>query len=133
MRSLVVILLIFSAGEALAQQGRHELPIDTISIGGKEQDVKMTHREGYDDLLQRLVHVRDSISDGSFESGDNRDQSSTNPGSERLSEYKERLDKLIAEMKTKDKDEKLMKQGFALLNDIRREAPESDDSPSQAD
>lgn len=121
MRSLVVILLIFSAGEALSQQGRHELPIDTISIGGKEQEVKMTHRQGYDDLLERLIHVRDSISNASSERENNHDQSSTGPASERLSAYKERLDNLIAEMEAKEKDEKLMKQGFSLLDDIRRE------------
>ncbi len=122
MKSLVAILFTFSMSGVFAQQGRHEMPIDTISIGGKEQDVKMTHLEGYEELLTQLTEVRDSISNVRDSQNQNigQNQSGDNPANESLSGYEEQLDDLINEMKKKEKDELLMRRGFSLLDDIRR-------------
>ena len=103
-----------------AQQGRHELPIDTISIGGKEQDLKMTHLEGYKELLSDLTEVRDSIASIAGTGDDRVSRESVDRDKHAPSDYLTRLDDLIREMTRKESDEDLMKQGYALLDEIRK-------------
>ena len=123
MKLISIILLLLTTTLAFAQQGRHELPIDTISIGGKEQDMKMTRLEGYDELLEQLVAVRDSIA-GVDEARNEEPLSESQPDeaasdSTRPSSDLEKLNHLITQMKKSESDENLMKEGYVLLDKIR--------------
>jgi hypothetical protein len=124
MRLPLSFLFVFIINLACAQQGRHELPIDTISIGGEEQERKMTHLKGYDELLTQLTQVRDSIAGAAgvhdMESL-SRENSDRNANIDELpSDYLSRLDELIGEMEKKEGDKNLMNQGYDLLDRIRR-------------
>lgn len=125
MKFLLAISLVLLVNQLFAQQGRHELPIDTIPIGGKEQEIKMTRLEGYDELLNQLTGVRDSVAaeidrhKSDSIANDNSAGSVDRAGT--LPEYKARLDKLIREMGKKEHDENLMKEGYVLLKEVRRE------------
>ena len=121
MKLVLCFSLFLVTNMVCAQQGRHELPIDTISIGGKQQDRKMTHLEGYKELLSDLTEVRDSIASIAGTSDDRVSRESVDRDKHEPSDYLTRLDDLIREMTRKESDEDLMKQGYALLDEIRKE------------
>ena len=122
MKLVLWFFLFLMSNVVCAQQGRHELPIDTISIGGKEQDIKMTRLEGYEELLSDLTEVRDSIASNAGTKDDSVSGHSTETASpdNAPSNYLSRLNDLIREMRREDNDENLMKQGYTLLDEIRK-------------
>jgi hypothetical protein len=121
MRIAFSCVLITIAGACFGQIGRHEQPIDTISIGGKQQERMMTHLEGYEQLLEDLKLLRDSVTNH---------QHAENTGTKDFTTHKEKLNKLIAEMEEKDRDEALMREGYIILKEVRRDVNQAKAFPS---
>ncbi len=105
---------------AYSQLGRYEQPIDTMSIGGEEQDDKMMQMERQDELLSTLAGLRDSVS-AAIKS---RPQKSL----ERFVDHQEKIDQLIKEFAATERDVTLMKKAEVLIREARqtlREAHEN--------
>lgn len=117
-RSLVIVSVLFLVvcNEAFAQQGRHELPLDTVPIGGEEQKIKEEKMEAHDQLTADLISVRDSISNrlDTFSSDEN------GVASKSLQTTKAELDRMIKALKRTDRNQYLTNQGQILLEESRR-------------
>ena len=81
---------------AYSQLGRYEQPIDTMSIGGEEQDDKMMQMERQDQLRSTLVVLRDSVSAAI------KSRQQTSP--EKFVEHREKIDELIKEFAATERD-----------------------------
>src|SRR5690606_33188777 len=116
MKTNLFILFILVVHFATAQDGRSELAIDTLSIGGKEQDMKTTQLEGFSDLLEDLTAVRDSLSAVDIKNTQATREESRNGQANHIPTYVEQLDRLIRDMKKTEFDADLMKRGYDLLD-----------------
>ena len=115
--SIIVILSFLTVTSTFAQQGRHELPLDTVPIGGKEQQVKEEKMEAHDQLASELTSLRDSIvtilkaaPTGNI----------TNQKRQSLEVKKTELDHLIKEFKKTERNSDLLEKGQAALDETRR-------------
>jgi hypothetical protein len=121
MRLLTSFIIIFLASlNAFSQNGRNELPQDTLPIGGQQQEVKMTQMEAQDQLASELTSLRDSVTNYLAEHKSTTSvQGKANTSA--LTKYKTQIDELIDQMKKTEKDEALVKRGYTLLHDTRAE------------
>ena len=111
----ILFFIVFQlSNSCYAQQGRHELPSDTVPIGGREQKVKEQTMEAHDQLTADLTSVRDSIklklvsySASEMKSVEGKTLQST----------KRELDRMIARLKRTDRDPDLMRVGQTLLEE----------------
>jgi hypothetical protein len=120
LKTNLFILFILFVHFAAAQDGRSELAIDTLSIGGKEQDMKTTQLEGFSDLLEDLTAVRDSLSAVDINNTQATPAESRNGQANHIPTYIEQMDGLIRDMKKTEFDADLMKRGYDLLDKVRR-------------
>ena len=111
MKHLLLLIFLGISSISFSQVGRHELPMDTVPIGGETQENKMNQMQAQDTLASQLVAVRDSIAAASTEK--------KNTGQGNLAEMKKQLDEMIKSMKNTEQDEALMKRAYVLLNDAR--------------
>lgn len=58
----ITIFLFFQSLGVYGQQGRAEMPVDTIPLGGKQEEVGMTQMEGHDELEAEMMALSDSVS-----------------------------------------------------------------------
>jgi hypothetical protein len=137
---------------ASAQVGRHEQPIDTVPIGGQEQENKMTQLQGQERLLRDLQSLRDSLGallhtgEGGGSSGAQRDSTerdgqtdslSTMPVSQPMIHRKiittqhQRLEQMIKRLESSRHDEGLMKEGYVVLNDVRQSLKTGEAAPTK--
>jgi len=117
---LLLAVLMCLGASARAQEGRHELPLDTVPIGGDEQKMKEEKMEAHDQLTTDLVNLRDSIS-AKLSSASSQANAMQN---ETLRKKKSELDELIKAMKRTDRDAQLMRKGQLLLQEARRHLKE---------
>ena len=62
MKSLVILVLFILLTPVVnAQIGRNDQTIDTLSVGGDEQDEKMRDMQAVDDFKDELIALRDSV------------------------------------------------------------------------
>jgi hypothetical protein len=106
MKSLIICICLISPS-LFAQVGRFEEPVDTIAIGGETQEHKSTQMESQDQLREQLSAVRDSLD--------------TMRPRGLADERKKQLDEIIRGLKKTERSPELMKRGYALLNEVRRE------------
>lgn len=95
-----------------AQEGRAELQIDSISIGGKAQEHAEDQMQGQDELRAELIALRDSVSSAL---SDNRYKSSHAT----LKAQKEELNEVIQSLTNTERNAPAIKSGYALRNRIR--------------
>src|SRR5690606_31165725 len=98
--------------DAYSQLGRYEQPIDTISVGGEEQDGKMIQMERQDELRSTLVVLRDSVSAAM--------KSRPEPGSRKLEEQQRKIDELVKKFAESERDVSLMKEAETLVRETRQ-------------
>ncbi len=117
MKWTVALLLIFIASISFAQVGRYEQPVDTLPIGGKTQEIRESQMQGQDELMNQLVALRDSVS-----SLQPKHSASANADSKvSLEDRKIQLDQIIKGLNKTQSSPELMKKGYSLLDEIRRE------------
>lgn len=129
MRNSFIILFSCIVNISLAQQGRHELPIDTIPIGGEEQRVKMTRMRTSEELENDLISLRDSIASFTDRvtdvSGKRRsNESASNNHRVRLNAMQKKLNTYIKQLKASDKTDAIEQNVYDGLHEVRKEFKE---------
>ncbi len=119
MKFVVAITFVMCAlciTHAYSQIGRHEEPIDTISMGGAEQDRQTMQMERHDELHSTLLTLRDSVK--TLMRSDHRDHTSNS--SAKLAEQRAKIDKLIKGFDATERDESLMRKAEIVIQETRR-------------
>ncbi len=111
--TIVVLITTLSTVNVFGQLGRYEQPIDTLPIGGDEQENKTLQMERHDELRRTLVALQDSVSAALDDKSLSARQNTL------LAEQQEKIGELISEFTKTEREVSLMKEAEIVIKETR--------------
>jgi hypothetical protein len=113
-------LLIFVGHFGFAQVDRYEMPVDTVTIGGKEAQEKKIQMEGQDELVVQMKSLNDSINQYLLQNKNGADRSEVNRQKvQSLEENNKRFRQTLESLEKSEQNSSAMKEGYQQLDELR--------------